>query len=114
MKSSFRALRRHQTRVPMELRSRLLLMLSRPRFAKPAGEQTQPGRNVDDSRGNPHDEPTKLLIFQGRQPPRFGRGNVSRVPCASSEGEERAQKAAVERRGEHITDSHSVAQRSTG
>src|ERR1043166_7847220 len=75
----------------------------------PAGEEHEARGDVDQPRRNPHDESAELLVFERRQPPSLGRRLVSRIPDRRSEGDERAQSAAVDGRGEQVEHARAVA-----
>src|SRR6185369_12373070 len=71
-------------------------------FTQPSGKQRESGNHVDQACGNPHDQAAELLVLERRQAPGGGQPDIRRVPNGSGDGEQCAQYAAVNRRGEEI------------
>src|SRR5579884_4057325 len=69
------------------------LRISEPavRLAQPSGKEPQANSDIDQSRGHPHDQATKLLVFKGAQAPGQGAAVIDGVPEPGRNREQRAQ-----------------------
>src|ERR1043166_5673188 len=79
-------------------------------FSEPGGEDRDAEDCEQDAGGNPHDQAGQLLILDRIQAPGRGARAVDRIPQMRRECNERAERAAVSRRGEDVDDRRAVAE----